>query len=110
MSRSRPLRAPADGLASAVAWLRLRRYLNTAVRTKLVLDLNTEDHIELAFNITMEGLPCRFTSIDFFDETGTKRLNITQDVAKLRVSSYDGHVLGSGDEEEWVKDFDVGEK
>jgi hypothetical protein len=40
------------------------------VRTKLVLDLNTEDHIELAFNITMDGLPCRFTSVDFFDATG----------------------------------------
>ena len=47
-----------------------RRYFATAVRTKLVLDLNTEDHIELAFNITMDGLPCRFTSVDFFDETG----------------------------------------
>ena len=44
--------------------------------------------------------------IDFCDETGTKSLNITQDVAKLRVSSYDGHVLGSGDEEEWVKDVE----
>ena len=59
-------------------------YLTTAVRTKLVLDLNTEDHIELAFNITMEGLPCRFTAIDFFDVTGTKRLNISRDIMKVR--------------------------
>ena len=59
-------------------------YFTTAVRTKLVLDLNTEDHIELAFNITMEGLPCRFMAIDFFDVTGTKRLNISRDIMKVR--------------------------
>jgi hypothetical protein len=77
-------------------------YLTTAVRTKLVLDMNTEDHIELAFNITMEGLPCRFTAIDFFDVTGTKRLNISRDIMKVRVSSTDGHILGMGDAEEWT--------
>ena len=104
------------------------------MRTKLVLDLNTEDHIELAFNITMDGLPCRFTSVDFFDATGharpraapaarlistapypcaaapggaerhvwrarvagTKRLNISRDIMKVRVSSSDGHILGIG--------------
>ena len=81
-------------------------YLTTAVRTKLVLDLNTEDHIELAFNITMEGLPCRFTAIDFFDVTGTKRLNISRDIMKVRVSSTDGHILGMGEEEEWISDVE----
>ena len=81
-------------------------YLTTAVRTKLVLDLNTEDHIELAFNITMEGLPCRFTAIDFFDVTGTKRLNISRDIMKVRVSSTDGHILGMDEEEEWISDVE----
>jgi thiol-disulfide isomerase/thioredoxin len=81
-------------------------YFATAVRTKLVLDLNTEDHIELAFNITMDGLPCRFTSVDFFDATGTKRLNISRDIMKVRVSSNDGHILGMSDEEEWIKDVE----
>ena len=81
-------------------------YLTTAVRTKLVLDLNTEDHIELAFNITMDGLPCRFTAIDFFDVTGTKRLNISRDIMKVRVSSNDGHILGMGEEEEWIDDVE----
>ena len=81
-------------------------YFQTSVHTKLVLDLNTEDNIELAFNITMDGLPCRFAAVDFFDETGTKRLNITQDISKLRVSSNDGHILGPGDEEEWIKDVE----
>lgn len=81
-------------------------YLTTAVRTKLVLDLNTEDHIELAFNITMEGLPCRFTAIDFFDVTGTKRLNISRDIMKVRISSTDGHILGMDEEEEWISDVE----
>lgn len=81
-------------------------YFQTSVHTKLVLDLNTEDHIELAFNITMDGLPCRYAAVDFFDETGTKRLNITQDITKLRVSTGDGHILGPGDEEEWIKDVE----
>ena len=42
----------------------------TAISHVSPSNVNTEDHIELAFNITMDGLPCRFTSVDFFDATG----------------------------------------
>ena len=105
---------PLGGVVSLVgilvsAWLvysNAVNYFQTSVHTKLVLDLNTEDHIELVFNITMDGMPCRFAAVDFFDETGTKRLNITQDVSKLRISSDDGHILGPGDDEEWIEDVE----
>ena len=37
---------------------------------------------------------------------GTKRLNISRDIMKVRVSSNDGHILGMSDKEEWVKDVE----
>ena len=51
----------------------------------------------------MESLPCRFSSIDLFDETGTKRLNITHNLAKIRVSSVDGHVLSAAEQTDPVE-------
>lgn len=83
-------------------------YLTTSLKTALVLDLQTEEFVDLAFNITLERLPCRFSSIDLFDETGTKRLNITQDLTKIRISSSDGHWLSAAEEEVWTDEPDPG--
>ena len=35
-------------------------------------DLQTDEYIDLIFNVTLERPPCRFTSLDLFDVTGTK--------------------------------------
>ena len=80
----------------------MRSYFNPAVRTELVLDGFADEPMWLSFNITMERLPCRFSSVDMFDETGHKRLNITSDLFKMRVSTDDGHVLGPAEPELWT--------
>jgi hypothetical protein len=84
-------------------------YFNPSTRTALILDGEADEPVFLTFNITMERLPCRFSSVDMFDETGVKRLNITSDVVKLRVSSIDqSHVLGPDDTEEWTDELNTG--
>ena len=80
-----------------------RDFLTTGTRTDLKLDGGDDELIGLHFKITMERLPCRFTSVDLFDETGTKRLNITSDIQKQRVSS-DGEFLGDAAPELWTED------
>ena len=61
------------GIATAIllTYANTVAYLTTSKPTKLVLDLQTDVYIDLIFNVTLERLPCRFTSLDLFDETGT---------------------------------------
>ena len=58
-----------------------------------MLDRPADSTVDVSFNITMERLPCRFASVDLFDETGTKRLNITLSIRKTRLSALDGSHL-----------------
>jgi hypothetical protein len=93
------------GIAAAVclSYIHTASYLRPAVQTKLVLDAQEEPLLVLSLNVTLERLPCRFTSVDLFDETGSKRLNISdKNLIKLRVSGADGHVLGADDAEIWT--------
>ena len=92
------------GIATAIllTYANTVAYLTTSKHTKLVLDLQTDEYIDLIFNVTLERLPCRFTSLDLFDETGTKRLNVSgSDIVKQRVSSETGEHLGPDESEVW---------
>jgi len=91
----------------ALAGSLTQSYRTVRVKTELVLDKTSDSYVELTFNITMERLPCRFTSIDLFDETGTKRLNITQAIVRERISSVDGHVLSDEEAEVWTDEPDL---
>ena len=96
------------GIATAIllTYANTVAYLTTSKHTKLVLDLQTDEYIDLIFNVTLERLPCRFTSLDLFDETGTKRLNVSgSDIVKQRVSSETGEHLGPDESEVWAVSY-----
>ena len=67
-----------------------------------MLDRPADSTVDVSFNITMERLPCRFASVDLFDETGTKRLNITLSIRKTRLSALDGSHLPDAAPEVWT--------
>jgi thiol-disulfide isomerase/thioredoxin len=98
-------------VALALAASITQSYRSVSIKTEVLLDTASARHIELTFNVTMERLPCRFTSIDAFDATGTKKLNITEAIRMQRISSEDGHVLSDKEEEVWTDepDFDGSE-
>lgn len=94
-------------VALALAASITQSYRSVSIKTELMLDTASASQVELTFNITMERLPCRFTSIDAFDATGTKRLNITEAVRMQRISSEDGHVLSDKEAEVWTDEPDL---
>mmetsp|Transcript_10432 Transcript_10432/g.34601 ORF Transcript_10432/g.34601 Transcript_10432/m.34601 type:complete len:578 (-) Transcript_10432:39-1772(-) len=77
-------------------------YRTATVKTELMLDRPADSTVDVSFNITMERLPCRFASVDLFDETGTKRLNITLSIRKTRLSALDGSHLPDAAPEVWT--------
>jgi len=77
-------------------------YRTATVKTELMLDRPADSMVDVSFNITMERLPCRFASVDLFDETGTKRLNITLSIRKTRLSALDGSHLPDAAPEVWT--------
>lgn len=48
-------------------------FSSTTTQTRLELDLDTSESLLITFNITMQRLPCRFASVDLFDESGTRQ-------------------------------------
>ena len=46
---------------------------STTTQTRLELDVDTSESLLITFNITMQRLPCRFASVDLFDESGTRQ-------------------------------------
>ena len=67
-----------------------------------MLDRPAASPVDVSFTLPMERLPCRFASVDLFDETGTKRLNITLSIRKTRLSALDGSHLPDAAPEVWT--------
>ena len=61
-------------------------YMKMNTTTDVVLDDTGDVHMRIFFNITMERLPCQFTSVDLHDVMGTSLTNITGEIVKYRVA------------------------
>jgi hypothetical protein len=101
-------------LVSAVlVYVHVCRFLTPHLRTEVQLE-RAQDTLILHVELTMERLPCRFSSIDLFDVTGTKLLNLSEgsgaSITKQRVSSADGHPLADRENETWHDEEEVPER
>ena len=96
-------------LSGYLVYVHIARFCTTSVKTDVQLE-RSQGELHLRFELTMERLPCRFSSVDLFDETGTKRLNLSASIDKQRVSSKDGRLLSSAVAEAWHDEEPVVEK
>lgn len=60
-------------------------FAKTRISTEIALDNNSDQQIELNFNITLFSLQCDYVSVDVWDVLGTNRQNVTKNVEKWQI-------------------------
>jgi len=89
------------GCFTIVAWItmallffcELQSYLTPTLKTIIAMDDNASDTIEVYFDITMDDLPCRFTSVDLVDDFGEETRNVTSNIVKINKHWHKGKLL-----------------
>jgi len=65
-------------------------YMTSQTTSTVVMDVNQDQSLLIAFNITMLDLPCKFAAVDVYDAFGWERQNVTSDITKTRL-----HLIGN---------------
>jgi len=60
-------------------------FARTNVTTEIALDGNSEQQIQLNFNISLYAIQCDYVSLDVWDVLGTNRQNVTKNVEKWQI-------------------------
>jgi len=76
-------------------------YMTSQTTSTVVMDVNQDQSLLIAFNITMLDLPCKFAAVDVYDAFGFERQNVTSDITKTRLHLVGDRLVdgGAGSEE-----------
>ncbi|CAI5454922.1 unnamed protein product [Caenorhabditis angaria] len=69
--------------------LETRQYFNVQTLEHLYVDSTTSDeHVDIAFDITFHKLPCNFITVDVMDISSEAQDNINDDIYRLRLDEH----------------------
>jgi len=77
-------------LMTSLFVLELNAWLTIDTTTRIVLDSNGDDTMQINFNVTLPNLPCYLSSVDVSDVLGIRKVNITKDIRKWRLNAHGG--------------------
>ena len=61
-------------------------YLSVDTMMNVQMDTNADALLRINFNVTMTRLPCQYVSIDVSDVLGVRKVNMTKNIRKWKVS------------------------
>ena len=67
--------------------LEFRAFLTPQVQTNVLLDANADEMIQINFNVTLPRLPCHLASLDVTDILGYRKVNMTRNIRKWKLTS-----------------------
>jgi len=80
----------------ALAIFEFSEYMSSQTTSTVVMDVNQDSSLMIAFDITMLDLPCQFATVDVYDAFEFERQNVSKDISKTRLHLINGK-LEKGD-------------
>lgn len=77
-------------LISLVLFCEVTDYIRGETKTRLVLDNNADQQVDINFRLSFYELPCHFATIEVWDYLGNSRLDVTTQISKTVLSAEHG--------------------
>jgi len=78
-------------------------YMTSQTTSTVVMDVNQDQSLLIAFNITMLDIPCKYAVVDVYDAFGAERQNVTSDITKTRLHLVGSRLVEGGSDSEEIE-------